>query len=86
MGPESICILGSVQSYRSIAAMIHNYNFEGEVYVIPNQQSIFKHHPFFIEPFYFTLQTDGNIDLFHYPLINDPTSTIQFLNLCRHKI
>lgn len=86
MGAESICILGSVQSYRSIVALINNYNFECDVFVIPDQKSIFKHNSFFVEPFYFTIQNDGNINLFHFPLVKDTTSTIEFLNLCRQKI
>jgi len=85
-GSESICILGSVQSYRSIVALGNIYDLSCDIFLVPNQQSIFKHNPFFVEPFYFSLTKRGEIDMFHFPLAEDSITTDYFLQVCHQRI
>ena len=80
-GQRTLCIIGSVQSYRSINSLINNYQLNCEVYMVEDQQSIFMHIPHFIEPFYFTLNNSGQIDMFHLPVLEDSVSTKFFLDL-----
>ena len=84
-GANSICILASVRSYRSIVSLIKNNGFRCEIFKIPQEKSIFVKQPFISEPFYFTL-VNNRIDLFHIPEVKDAISTNIFLKLCKETL
>jgi len=84
-GKESLCILSSVQSYWRIVSLISSYDFNCDILLIPDQRSIFMHHPFLQDPFYFTIKKDGSIDSFHLPLVNDSLTTAKYLYFCQLK-
>lgn len=85
-GKDYLCLLGNVQSFRTMRQLARNFGFECDIYIIPNEQNILANLPKFNESFYFTINQQGALTLTHFPEVVDSTTTDVFLKTVVRKL
>lgn len=85
-GKDYLCLLGNVQSFRTMGQLARNFGFKCDIYIIPNEQNILANLPKFNESFYFTINQQGALTLTHFPEVVDSTTTDIFLKTVVRKL